>query len=442
MRFVIYKNSVLATVCSLVGAVAMAMGVIGLFQGDISILPAIAVIAVGVGLTWLAMVISDKKEQKKHGKPKPALKPTGTAASRPVANPGVSNPGTAQSAPQRFHPQPTNPAYPYRQPAAAPVGSGKQANVSLMIAGIFFLFAMVLGFISLYLLKKSTPVFIVNAERIALYVACPLLAIAAFLTRKTQKVSILFVIGFMLLTLVNAYLTYTAYLVFGFGEYIAADGSTYYAMTSFRMLKTSAYLLMTVLALLSMPMGKNKFGGIVKWLWYIPVPILLLVYGKEIADSYIPAMIAQALEYGIMLPLRHDLLDIAARFWLIPAMFFSCFAFWRLCRKTDNYAQPKPQFVSPAPRQAVNPAVCPHCGRMNNASSLFCCHCGQRVAQPQSVGQAAAEPVQQSQPAPAAHAPKVPEHVQKEMEAYKDLLDCGILTQEQYDQKIRDLTGG
>ena len=44
------------------------------------------------------------------------------------------------------------------------------------------------------------------------------------------------------------------------------------------------------------------------------------------------------------------------------------------------------------------------------------------------------------QPEPAPRASDA--DVQKQIQAYRDLLDCGILSQEEYDSKVRELTRG
>ena len=67
-RFVIYRNSVLATICSMFGAVSVVMGITAVINGELGILPAIGVIAFGIGLMLLAGVISNHKEKKKKAK--------------------------------------------------------------------------------------------------------------------------------------------------------------------------------------------------------------------------------------------------------------------------------------------------------------------------------------------------------------------------------------
>ena len=57
MRFVIYRNSILASICSLFGSACVAMAVGGLIGKEIEILPGIAMIAVGIGLVWLLVYL-------------------------------------------------------------------------------------------------------------------------------------------------------------------------------------------------------------------------------------------------------------------------------------------------------------------------------------------------------------------------------------------------
>ena len=447
MRFIIYKNSILATCCSMFGAAFIAMAVMAMFSGELGILTGIGVIAGGLGFMWLGDFISTKKAERKQKKAQQAAAQTvNRTAVRSATNSSVSNTGNAQAAQKRTYTQ-TNYSHSaarntYAQPTAAPMINGKPARISLAFAGVFFLIATLLALWGLYLYRESTAFFMVNSEQVALYVACPLLAIAAFRTRHTQKVSVLFVLGFLLMTLASVDVALNTYRAFGFGGYTASDGSTYYAMTLSHILKAAAYFLMTVFALFSMQKLKNQLCGIVKWLWFIPIPVLLLVYVKDITDSYILGLLMLAFEDGIRLTPRYDLLEIAARFWTILAVFLSGFAFRHFCRNIESYVQPEPQYASPAPPQAGNMIACPYCGQMNDADSVFCCYCGQRVTQSQPVRQAAPEPAQKPQPSPDANAASVPKNIQKEMEAYKDLLDCGILTQEEYDQKIRDLMRG
>ena len=68
VRFVIYKNSVLASAFSMFGASCVAMGIGGLIGKEINFLETICVVAAGLGLMWLGSVISERKEKKKQTK--------------------------------------------------------------------------------------------------------------------------------------------------------------------------------------------------------------------------------------------------------------------------------------------------------------------------------------------------------------------------------------
>ena len=68
MRFVIYKNSILASICSLFGSAFVALAVVSMFNGELGILPGIGVIAVGFGLIMLGSFISERKAKKKQAK--------------------------------------------------------------------------------------------------------------------------------------------------------------------------------------------------------------------------------------------------------------------------------------------------------------------------------------------------------------------------------------
>ena len=109
---------------------------------------------------------------------------------------------------------------------------------------------------------------------------------------------------------------------------------------------------------------------------------------------------------------RPPLLQVYAVVLLALAVFISGFCFHRLCRKDAAvYTQSEPQPVYYAP--PVQPAQ----------------------PQPEPV-YSAPEPPKQPEPAPKTN----DQDVQKQIQAYKDLLDCGILTQEECEQKIRELT--
>ena len=79
MRFIIYKNSILATFCSMFGAAFIAMAVMAMFSGELGILTGIGVIAGGLGFMWLGDFISTKKAERKQKKAQQAARMDRTA---------------------------------------------------------------------------------------------------------------------------------------------------------------------------------------------------------------------------------------------------------------------------------------------------------------------------------------------------------------------------
>ena len=125
MRFVIYKNSVLATICSIFGAAFVVTAVTAMVSGELGILPGIGVIAVSLGFMWLGDFISTKKAERKRRKAQQAASTASNTAS------------TASN---------TAPAASYGAPAV----QGKPVNLCAVFSGIFFLLATLLGVWSIF----------------------------------------------------------------------------------------------------------------------------------------------------------------------------------------------------------------------------------------------------------------------------------------------------
>lgn len=120
---------------------------------------------------------------------------------------------------------------------------------------------------------------------------------------------------------------------------------------------------------------------------------------------------------GLQFYTRPELLHVYAIVLQVLAVLLTGLYFCGLCRKTDavynqgSYVppvqpQPEPRYAAPEPPQP-------------------------------EMRYAAPEP---PQPEPAPRASDV--DVQKQIQAYRDLLDCGILSQEEYDSKVSELTRG
>lgn len=387
MRFVIYKNSVLATICSMFGAAFIVMAVTSMVSGELGILPGIGVIAAALGFMWLGDIISTKKAQRKRKKAQ-------RAATAAASSPRASYAQPQQSAPVASH--------------AASAVQGKRVNISAVFAAILFLLAALLEFIVLSDTFSHVPNYQMNSNQVSMVSMGMLMAIAALRSRHIQQVSVLFILCFLGLALGNLDVALIAYRNFGSGRH------PLYVMSA---LKAAAYFLLALFALLSTRKIKESCGGIVRWLWFVPMLPLVLGVAMEILcnDSFwttIRVFARLGTFPGLKGLTRPSLLQVYAVVLLALAVFISGFCFHRLCRKDAAvYTQSEPQPVYYAP--PVQPAQ----------------------PQPEPV-YSAPEPPKQPEPAPKAN----DQDVQKQIQAYKDLLDCGILTQEECEQKIRELT--
>lgn len=389
------------------GAVFIVMAVTSMVSSELGILPGIGVIAAGLGFMWLGDLISTKKAERKRKKAQQ------TAAN--VRDSGASHAQLSQMAqfvPTSSYTAQTANVYPSAAPAVQPV------KKSAVFAGVFFLLASLLEFVSLYTRYSLEPHMMFNSDQIALVAMGLLLMIAAFRTKHTQQVSVLFVIGFLGMGLAGVDVAMVTYRTYGFGSYVANNGAVYHAMVTAPALKAAAYFLMGIFALLSTRRIKQRCGIIVRWLWFVPILPLLLVYAKEISDDDAFYRIMRVFSQhggfpGLKNLLHPVLLHAYVIAFMVLAVCMAGFCFRRLCKRLAvAYAQPEPQPMY--------------------ASSMQ-----ETPAQPQPEPRyAAPEPPKQPEPAPKANN----QDVQKRIQAYKDLMDCGILTQEEFEQKIRELT--
>ena len=381
MRFVIYKNSVLATICSLFGAAFIVLAVRSMICGELGILPGIGVIAAGLGLMWLGDLISTKKADRKQKK-----------AQQAAAEASVSTASCAQ--PQQAASTASNaaPAASY----AAPAAQDRPVNGSAVFAGIFFLLATMLGLWSVF--SPYNHYF----DRLGV-VECAgflLLAIGCFRMKRTQLANAFHLIGALLPAMVCAY---SAFNLLRAARHAVAPIPTL-------ALVIAAFLLMLLFAFCAMkPRGS---GGVTGALWFLPSVLLTAYLVIQFDyDFNLNRLLNDFVEnprwmpYPIMLTLFRDI-------HVIVACFLAGLCFRRICRcpaAVPPMNTPCDQFQYVPPVQPVQP-------------------------QPES-RHAAPEPPKQPEPAPKAN----DQDVEKQIQAYKDLLDCGILTQEECEQKIREL---
>ena len=381
MRFVIYKNSVLATICSMFGAAFIVMAVTSMISGELGILPGIGVIAAGLGFMWLGDLISTKKAERKLKKAQQA------AAAASVSTASCAQPQQAASTASN-----AAPAASY----AAPAAQDRPVNGSAVFAGIFFLLATLLGLWSVF--SPYNHYF----DRLGV-VECAgflLLAIGCFRMKRTQLANAFHLIGALLPAMVCAY---SAFNLLRAARHAVAPIPTL-------ALVIAAFLLMLLFAFCAMkPRGS---GGVTGALWFLP-SVLLTAY-LVIQFNYdinLNRLLNDFVEnprwmpYPIMLTLFRDI-------HVIVACFLAGLCFRRICRcpaAVPPLNTPCDQFQYVPPVQPVQPQPEPR--------------------------HAAPKPPKQPEAAPKAN----DQDMEKQIQAYKDLLDCGILTQKECEQKIREL---
>lgn len=381
MRFVIYKNSVLATICSMFGAAFIVMAVTSMISGELGILPGIGVIAAGLGFMWLGDLISTKKAERKQKKAQQA------AAAASVSTASCAQPQQAASTASNAAPTASY---------AAPAVQGKPVNLCAVFAGIFFLLATLLGLWSVFSPYNN------YFDRLGV-VECAgflLLAIGCFRMKRTQLANAFHLIGALLPAMVCAY---SAFNLLRAARHAVAPIPTL-------ALVIAAFLLMLLFAFCAMkPRGS---GGVTGALWFLPSVLLTAYLVIQFDyDFNLNRLLNDFVEnprwmpYPIMLTLFRDI-------HVIVACLLAGLCFRRICRcpaAVPPMNTPCDQFQYVPPVQPVQPQPEPR--------------------------HAAPEPPKQPEPAPKAN----DQDVEKQIQAYKDLLDCGILTQEECEQKIREL---
>lgn len=428
MRFVIYRNSILATICSMFGAAFIAMAVMSMINGELGILSGIGALAFGVGLMCLAGFISERKEKRKRAK----------AAAAGGRNVTAATAGASSNAGRASVQKPSVASY-----ASAPVnhgGSGKSLSKPIVIAAVCFLLVPVLGiatnaqynihhyYSTLYGHNYTDMWHTVE------YGACILMMIACFITKRKQEVSAVHALGFLGLFASRALgaLNKLGLLRHGHFHGLLLD------VEMPPIYEAAAFLLMLIFALVSLPKVKRKAGGITKIFWWLPTLLMLpgcVIFFETIELSgRITSLINNHTLNSIPF-----ILDLLYQLMMVMAVVFTGFAFQRACRNPEACAETAQSYAQPEPVSS-DMEFCSSCGHPNKRGSAFCADCGQRIAAPTST-----KPEPKPQPEPPRQSRTISDaerlETEKKRQAYKDLLDCGILTQEEYNQKIRELMG-
>jgi len=413
-----YNNSVLASIVSVLGCAGIIAAVTELMKGadsELSVPAAIGVIAVGVVCVILGKIISVNKEKKAQAAAQQANR--AAAAPQPVSNAGYAQP--------QYVPQAAS-YTPAAAPAVTPVADEKPIKRAAVTAGIFFLLAFLLDLLATNLYGRFAIRFRMDFTRALPLVMCILLAVASFRTAATKEASVMHVMGFLGLLFNSTNIAMNSYRAHGFDSYITDQG-IYHAMTLAPLLQAVAYLVLLLFAIFAMKKARQSVGGVVRVLWIVPILVLALVFAKEISDSHVIGLIEKMQERKHF-TLRPEFVDAFSRLFILLGMFCTGLAFRRICKKPAQapvYAQP--QYAAPAQPQYTAPVQAEYTAPV----------------QPQYEPQQAA-PVPPPQPAAETYtAPQAnPQDLEKKLQACKDLLDCGILTQEEYEQEVRKIMRG
>ena len=408
-----YRNSILASIVSMIGCAGVVAGISELLkdasQREMSVPETIGFIAAGILFAVLGKVISNNKEKKKQA-----------AAAGQTASYAQSA-AAAQTAPVRTV-----------QQAAAPVQT-RSIGKSAGFATTCWLLATVCSLWGFYLYRQWMREHRIPGsggfDRLAvlLFLAGMIyivLMIASSRMKKMQKASVLFVPGFLGLIAIHAEDAVRCYRAYGFGGYSSSEG-TYYALISVPLLRIAAFLLMILFAVIAMKDTRVRNGGVVRALWFLPFVMLALAFVKALTDSYFYDLIASTLfQKGVRLTLRPEYVDMFSQLFMMLGVLFTGFCFRTACCMAQNAGQQVVYQEPAAPQAPCREATAP---------------VHQTPVQPQAP-RYTAEPQQAASAEPAPSSRMSQQDVEKKLQACKDLLDCGILSQEEYEQQVYELT--
>lgn len=338
-RFTIYKNSILATLCSLFGTALIAMAVLSMFSGELEILHGLCAIALGAVFVILAGEISERKERRK--KVKAAQK-----AAHAAGNPAPARPSKA-----------AHPATPRKTTVA-----GMSADKAMRLAKPLFLLAAGCGFWAFYL-YNSRDLDIPFDDRLPLVMFVEAVLYLVMRTGNlTETAGKQHIFGFMGCAAFNAFV--------GGSIFLDSDGRSVLIIPF--VLKVAAFLLMAVFILLS----KRRFEQYPLVLWLVPAVLLAAAGLKMAYDNYaLSLLFSQRFHDGMVLTARPEYPELFAHLLGAAAMgFIGCCGY--LLTPVSSAQVPKA-------RQAAQ-INCPHCYQANSPESLFCENCGQKLTRPQT----------------------------------------------------------
>ncbi len=373
-----YRNSILASIVSLAGCYGIVMGIYEL-TGLRDSGRSIPEILGTIACGFLIAFLGNRISVRKEERKQ-------AAASRSAASPA----GAPKS----------------QGGASASVGSAPVDKL-IMIAGVLFLLAVTAKPLSNYdiLHLGYSPVTRDVWTLIADCAMVLLLAIASLRMSTTQSVSSLHIIGFW-----GLFAFYGGQAIRFFALKAAADAASawdaalQYSNASFEStFHALVYFLMLLFAAFSLPKYKERRGRLVRGLWWLPAVILLNLRIFTLGEVGVFLYIKSNPFLGLVAPHYQMVLEML---WLTAALLLTGLCFRRLCAApvVPPSGHTGPVYKEPAPSPAKPAAEPPRAAAPDAASAASKTESGKLRA------------------------------------AYKDLLDAGILTKEEYEQKLRELS--
>ncbi|MBQ3079468.1 MAG: SHOCT domain-containing protein [Clostridia bacterium] len=276
-----------------------------------------------------------------------------------------------------------------------------------------------------------------NYTLIFTFVLYIFLAIAAFITAGTRKASVMYLIGFSFLFLlsVDSLKTFLEHAnLYANMKHIAIF--TFVINICFVL----SNLFMLLFSIFSLESARERYGSFVRAAWFIPIVLMIPCLYNNIRSLNLIFSINMIIKYG-----RYDVFDSLDLYPLSQILYslvylFMPIAFRRICKKGASQKLLKPSLqpstvsVNNIPAQTTFAPAEPSEGRVSLSK---------RESAPQTPSapnMASQEKVPLDKRASAAQTPVYDDETKKQLDALKDLLACGILTQEEYDENERKLT--
>jgi len=249
--------------------------------------------------------------------------------------------------------------------------------------------------------------------------ACAVLLVGFVRTAFTREMSVFTFLGFLFMISANGETAWECLNAVGLEgcARVIVNPESVKAMSYFEpLMKTVISFLMALWSLMSLRCFKSSTGSTLRLLWFVPAVAAIWLGMRWVYVSELELYLFQ-LAYGTVKSHLQGL-NAIAQLLMLAGVCTAALCLFYVCKEPAPRIEAAP--VMPAqPVQPVQPAqpVQPV-----------------QPVRPVQPVQPVQQPAQKPQPQPDAE-------IGKKLAAYKDLLDCGILTQAEYDRKVNELTG-